>query len=227
MKKIIVSDYDGTFTSDLYHNIEAVNNFRDENHLFIIATGRNYSEIIDDLNQFNVTYDYLICDHGAVIFDHKNHVIDKITIMNKLINPIKRFLKNGKNYKNINFYNELGKSIHFNNIVKIQVEPLNIKLADAQRLNIERSFSQIHGFIIHHKLEFIDIKASKENAIRKIMEIQSIDESDVYTIGDSSNDLSMIKAFNGSCLTNNDLVDHTCKNYDSVADLIEYVNKRE
>ena len=45
MKKILVSDFDGTFylkNVDINNNIKNVEKFRSQGNIFIIATGRSY-----------------------------------------------------------------------------------------------------------------------------------------------------------------------------------------
>ena len=69
--KLLVSDYDGTLKSsvkDLMLNIEAINKFREKGNLFVIITGRGKS-IREYIEEYNIPYDYLICENGAIIYD--------------------------------------------------------------------------------------------------------------------------------------------------------------
>ena len=74
MKKMIVSDYDGTFyrnEKELKENIELINAYRANGNLFVIATGRAYTSFMAELEKHPVPYDYLILSGGMVL--DKNH----------------------------------------------------------------------------------------------------------------------------------------------------------
>ena len=78
MKKILVSDYDQTFyigDEDIEKNKIAVNRFRNKGNIFIIATGRSYEDFMEKKKQYNIKYDYVIIDHGAMILDKDNNII--------------------------------------------------------------------------------------------------------------------------------------------------------
>ena len=60
MKKILASDYDGTFyTSDeeIYENINSVKEFRERDNIFIIATGRSYYDFNKKLQIYPMEFD--------------------------------------------------------------------------------------------------------------------------------------------------------------------------
>ncbi len=75
MKKILVSDYDGTFyinEDDIKNNIKKVKEFRNKNNIFVIATGRSYYDFEKKLDKYPFKYDYLILNHGATRNKKKN-----------------------------------------------------------------------------------------------------------------------------------------------------------
>ena len=81
MSKIVISDYDGTLDTsenDIAKNIEAIQKFRNNGNLFVIATGRSYLEIKPVL--YPIPFDYLIVNHGSVILDKNEKVIDACLI---------------------------------------------------------------------------------------------------------------------------------------------------
>lgn len=76
--KMVVSDYDGTLFNgkqSLIDNIEAIDSFRKNCNLFVIATERSFPSIKKEINFYNIPYDYLICNNGSVIFDNNNNVL--------------------------------------------------------------------------------------------------------------------------------------------------------
>ena len=51
-----------------------------------------------------------------------------------------------------------------------------------------------------HSLEIISQDTNKSNAIKVLSHNLNIDKSQIYTIGDSYNDINMIKDYNGFCM---------------------------
>ena len=75
---LVASDFDGTlYVNDINiinKNIEYINKLRENNHLFAIITGRGLS-IIELLKKYNISYDFLICENGAIIYDNKDNIL--------------------------------------------------------------------------------------------------------------------------------------------------------
>jgi len=79
MKKMLVADYDGTFylnDEDIKGNIEAVNKFRKNGNLFVIATGRSYQDFMNVTKDRAIEYDYLILNAGTCILDNDGKYLD-------------------------------------------------------------------------------------------------------------------------------------------------------
>ena len=77
-KKIIVSDYDGTFhvnEIDIVNNVKMVSEFRKEGNVFIIATGNNLETFKKVVQKYKIPYDYLILDQGSCIVDKEGNII--------------------------------------------------------------------------------------------------------------------------------------------------------
>src|SRR5699024_6898042 len=78
LKKLLVSDYDGTFyinDLDIKKTIGNINNFRKLNNLFVIATGRSYIDLKEKIDRYKIPYDYLILNHGALLLSKELTVI--------------------------------------------------------------------------------------------------------------------------------------------------------
>ena len=93
---LVASDFDGTlYVNDINiinKNIEYINKLRENNHLFAIITGRGLS-IIELLKKYNISYDFLICENGAIIYDNKDNILYSCYLEQDDINSIIEIIK--------------------------------------------------------------------------------------------------------------------------------------
>lgn len=230
MKKILISDYDNTFyinDNDIKNNIEKVTKFRDKNNIFAIATGRSYDDFNRKLREYPINYDYLIINQGATILDCKgniieNYIIDK-NIKNNLIEDLD--LKNDNTMFACSLL-ESRVSIKNDKITKIHKKYETLDIAKEMNKIINKKYSKhIISYLITsvNAIEIISSKTNKANAINKIAKIENIKKQNIFTIGDSYNDIEMIESFNGFCVTNaeKEIKNISIKEYNSVSELID------
>ena len=72
--KVLGSDFDNTifFLNDPIQtkiNVDAINKFREQGNIFCLITGRTFMETKDIVNELNLSFDYLACGDGAMIFN--------------------------------------------------------------------------------------------------------------------------------------------------------------
>lgn len=60
--------------------------------------------------------------------------------------------------------------------------------------------SDYDGTGLTNSIEVISCKTNKSIAIKEIAKIENISRENIYTVGDSFNDLEMLEAFNGFCM---------------------------
>ena len=232
-KKIIVSDYDGTFflnEHDIIKNVNKVNSFRSENNLFVIATGNNLEQFMQLILKYNINYDYLILDQGSCIFDNQGNLLKSCFLdynISKTI--IDEIVKAHKEYKLCNPYSDT-QSIEEKNITKIAVNFIDL----SEALDFTNKMNENFGKYIHaytmifpdiNIVEIISSQTDKNEAIKYIVNKENILKDNVYTIGDGYNDISMIQNFNGFCMENSvDELLCKCPNrVSSVSDLIDKI----
>lgn len=90
LMKIAFSDFDGTLyfhNGDIIPqiNIEAVNEWRSKGHIFVLCSGRDVHSLMHEVNNQELTYDFVICNNGGTIFDKnlkliKSFPLDKIQL---------------------------------------------------------------------------------------------------------------------------------------------------
>lgn len=230
MKKIIITDYDKTLylnDEDIKNNIKYIEKFRNNNNLFVIATGRAYSVFEDKIELYNIPYDYILLNHGAVIINNKKEIIyreliDKENLIN-IINVIQTLP-----VIEIVLFDELDRFKTINdNITKIMIRFETRELVEKSYKILNEKFKNIFNMYLinskNNRIEIISKKTNKAVAIKKLEEYENIKKEYTYTIGDSSNDVEMIKEYNGFGMTisENSVYDVASKLYDSVSLLIE------
>ena len=85
--KMIISDFDDTFSNNLEKNIEYANKFMSEGNIFVIATGSSYQSYNDKLKSNKFIPNYIIANHGTLIYKNDNIISEKI-INNNLLDDI-------------------------------------------------------------------------------------------------------------------------------------------
>ena len=228
--KLIVSDYDETFSKSLKKNIEYANKFMESGNLFVIATGSSYQSYIDKLkgNIFNANY--VITNHGAIIVKNGKVIFEK-SLSDSLSNSIFDDIieSNYKTYfycnKDVRMSNDV-----LNKTVKININFNRIEDATSFKDKMLRKYGNyINCYLMYETLiEIVSINASKIFAINKVIELENICKDNVYTVGDGYNDIDMIKEFNGYAVKNSvEELEKVAKNeIDSVYKLIKEISSK-
>ena len=251
--KIIFSDFDGTLVekNKLKNkaDISAIKKFREEGNLFVICTGRCLQEIQRDLPKYNIPYDYLILNNGSQIIDQNFNIIYNKTInkdigkeiLNQLLkykdmwvyftceqysygmlNHVVTNQLTGKQ-ENVDFIQSYKKASNFNILCFVQE---NYK-TDIILNVIEELKSKYSKYVeIYLNTCFVDIVAkgcSKGNGIHLLKEILNAPAT-TFAIGDSYNDLPMIRAANkGYTFKNVDISKEINNQVDSIEELIKEI----
>lgn len=233
MSKIIFSDYDGTLDTseeDIVKNIEAINKFRDNGNLFVIATGRSYLALKRKLDLYPIPFDYLILNHGGVILDQNKKVIDACLIPKGLAIEILNTVKSDENIEQVTLFDTMKQDIKkvSDGLTKIMLKMKDESSARELSDIINSKFKKyVKSYVIvtkkYYLVEIISIKTDKGKAIEKILEIESVDDKNVYPIGDGVNDVEMILKYNGYGMKNSEDVVYRATNKlcNTVAELIE------
>lgn len=246
MKKILVSDYDKTFylnDEDIEKNKIAVEKFRKEGNIFVIATGRSYDDIQKKISEYKINYDYLIINHGASILSEKDEIIYNFHIKNETISKIRNelekyipsmkvHLENDTYRTSINKYfccKEKMSRLDFNNK---DLTKINIKLDSEETTNninniINEKYSDtINCYKVSKDIiEIISKEIDKSKAIKLLADYYNLDNKFIYTIGDGYSDVEMIKNFNGYAMKESveELKKMAKKEYESVSELINEI----
>jgi len=215
--KMLVSDYDNTFSVDIKNNINSVQNFM-KNNIFVIATGRSFVDFKKVEEKYNIKYNYLIIDHGAtIVYD------DKIIYTKCIDNDVLKILINLLNNNIVFLCSGLKKINILENVTKINVHYDDIETSKKMNDFLNTNYKDyINSYLINpYTIEITSNLVSKKIAIDYLNDVLNVDS--IYTIGDSYSDIDMIKTYNG--FTMKDCVDelNKVKKVSSVSEVINLI----
>lgn len=240
-KQIVFSDYDGTIyitEESMLKNVKFIKEYRNSGGKFVIVTGRSKTSISNVIKQYNIPYDYIISNNGAVIYNSDMQKIYEQSIDIDISNKIIDYLNTKENIE-IFFYDDEDKvKYHNQKLLKLRIKTSDYKLAQNIEDEINSMFNEYikahsafpgmyydnHDFVI---VDIVSVNAGKENAIKKLLEILDIEKEQVATIGDGRNDIAMIKEYNGYSMETAeiDVKKSSSKIFKSVVDVLEYLRK--
>ncbi len=238
-KQIVFSDYDGTIyitEENMERNVKAIEEYRNYGGKFVIVTGRSKTSVSNVIKQYNIPYDYIISNNGAVIFNIDMVKIYEQAITTDISNKIIDYLNTKENIE-IFFYDDEDKvKYHNQELLKIRIRTSDYELAQTIEDEINSMFKddvKAHSafpgmYYDNHDFVIVDIisqNAGKENAIKKLLDTLNIKKEQVITIGDGRNDIGMIKEYNGYSMetAEEDVKKSASKIFKSVADALEYL----
>ncbi len=218
---LLASDFDGTLCFEGKHisdeDRDAVRRFREAGNRFVIVTGRTRqtAEWAFERTDFH-DMDAYLCSSGTYGLDPDGNVIYKVDApARKLPEIAEYFARNNASYFDIDvdmvFYDiipdgddspfqmmsleELGRLDHFNS--------LNVAFENAEKTaEIRKEILEMYGDILNplQNGDFLDIPpAGVDKAVSagRIARIFGIDEDNIYTAGDSGNDIAMVERYHG------------------------------
>ena len=196
--KLLVSDYDQTLSMDDYSikfNIKKIDEFRKNGNLFMLSTGREYSSIKEEIEKWNIKYDYLSCVDGTILFDYSDNLLSIKNMEKEDLRKI-YYLKLKYGDK-VSFYDVCTEdNITLERVVKILDFKYKQIIEDIKVYfdrYLENSSYTINFNNIYVKPRFINKSSTIEYLENKI----NIEKRDIFTIGDHNNDYEMIKDYNG------------------------------
>ena len=232
--KLFVTDYDDTLYQNdisIEKNIKKIKELQERNFVIMISTGRSYPSIKEQVNKYIIPYDYLSCADGSIIYDNKGNVIYQSNLDPVVIERIKKYYQDLP-YDEIQFSYPEG---YFNYLKESNLLGINVcistrlctkKMVD-EFMNIKEEYPDYNYlYYAHPNYSYLCIKpsdVSKSFAIKVLIDKLKIKKENVFVIGDSGNDIEMIRDYHGVGMTNScqEILNITKKQYNELSD---YVN---
>ena len=227
MAKLLISDYDDTLFTDeqsLKENIKKIKEFQKQGNIFTIATSRSLTSIMDEINKYNIPYDYLFVNVGAGIFDNLGNNLYVNFISKEEKEEIEKILEKYENLKITRYgiieeqektstqiigYKIKGELNHLDYLYNTFTDKLK---------NFEVVFKRDEGkLFLNHK------NNTKEQAINKLIEkFPKYKDYEVITVGNDDVDFGMLQLYDGYCMKNSSelLLKNIRKIVSSVGELV-------
>lgn len=200
--KLLSSDYDNTLNSinyDLKFNLIFLRKFMANGNLFLLNTGRPFKSIKGEIDKFDIPFDYLSCNDGNILFDANYRVIYSASLEENLHNSLLSLRHQFDVQVNVVRY--LENILEFEIIVPCANEKFLLYL---QKIMLQ--YKKYYGVNLHYKafkkngndcLYLYSADYHKSRPIQVVSSLEGIKNSDIYAIGDNSNDYEMIRDYNG------------------------------
>jgi hypothetical protein len=194
MKKLIATDFDGTFLRNGvidpgYHT--AIRDFRKAGGLFGFVTGRG-TDFFDTIREYGVTADYLLLYNGALLALPDGTVVKESLIPRETYAALEAFFaaipdtceygRAGEAafyHQYFAWYDTVGRSVEV--------------AAEAERIFGDRVAVLVNG----HHINIVKKGCGKARGVRDALDYFGLREAEAAVFGDDFNDLDMITALDG------------------------------
>ena len=206
-------------------NLSAIKNWRAAGNKFGIVTGRAYTMLTEHLKAFDLEIDFAICCNGAIIHDCTGKIIFETELPKKILLEIinepfaakslhfafetaeKVFCANVKPNSWVlrekdkwNFPVEIIDIAQIETLGKINQLALDFESPDAAQAAADMLNKKFGAWIFAqkntHSLDIVAAGVNKAQGVENLLRVRNW-SAEVFVIGDESNDLPMIRHFNG------------------------------
>lgn len=236
--KLLVSDFDGTYyldDEDIIKNNLYIKNFQDKGNLFMLSSGRSFRSLKEVSQKYNISYDYLSCCDGSILYDKFDNIIVKFDLEPSILEEFLT-LKNYANIKKMQYsypddYYDTKKSETMIGC-NIVIDNVNITDIFLEKYKKMQNKYPNYDFLVYSYQDttYFCLKnkgINKSSTIMTLKDKLGLINNNIYTIGDNENDYSMLKLFNGYYVGMvDDKIKNVClKGYNSVSELIKEILK--
>ena len=212
--KVAASDYDGTLLRGGKideETLQAVKKWRAAGNKFGVISGRDYGMLVPQLRAFGLEFDYTVCNNGGIIRDAEEKVRFQAEIEPAALAAIAEEPLAAKSFHFAFSAADVTYLCHQSEGSWIEREAkewdypiIYIEESEIGTLKKIQQFSM--GFPLPAEsdacsLDITPVGVGKDQGIRTLLSVMGWDGAEVFAIGDETNDLPMLKAFDGYTLT--------------------------
>lgn len=207
--KILFSDYDGTIKTfentptiieniNFRMNVNAINKFIKEGNCFNITTGRTTESIIKETKKYGIDYNYLTSYDGRITIDKDNKIVFAKYLDKELLKELKKIVENIDLVKKYDFYNESNINYETENTVMLSLHMFNRSETKKRLEELKQKYPRLEiRYEMFWGIAHAMIKWNKKEGAKELININSWDEKDVYSVGDGRNDIEILEEYNG------------------------------
>lgn len=214
MGKILVSDVDHTiyFLDERdAKNSKAIKSFKEKDNMIIACSGRGLNGIIETEKEMDIKFDHYILLNGALIADKDRNVLKHEKIDFQCLKGILKVVNNeklgvcindGYNYHLVQGthpslkYEDIGLFEGKVSALAVAYRKQDGEFEELLNRCVDKINSLYGEYVTAYKnTKYIDIVpsgCSKGQAINDLEKEWNLDHKDIYTIGDSENDVTML-----------------------------------
>lgn len=244
--KIIASDYDGTLNrSGISDSVrKAIDMWREHGNIFGIVTGRGIGNVLSVMRRDNFKSDFFVANNGSVVADTSGNILFCHTGDTSVTCDVCRLiLAHGCGAACVNYVDSevfvrssdfAGKNKDYITIdsfsdIKGFTQISTVCRDDPSSERLTAVINDVFGGYVSAFqngicIDIVPSGVDKASGIRKLLELKSLGEDAVCTVGDNNNDLAMIKAFRSYAVQN--AIDAVKKTADyTVSDIAELIER--
>lgn len=246
--RILATDFDGTLFRDrtiTEEDCNAIVRFRRAGNLFGIVTGRHLPSILEEIDRWQVPFDFMICCTGGILLDRNCRVFSEHTAPREAVQPLYTetlrfdgmYFCVSRGLERIWF--DTGHPPVYENIKVLPPEKLPVldgfhemgtRFADEDtaRRYVETLNTEYPDLMTAHQNGvYIDVCAphtSKVRGLYEMLEHFGGDKDALFVAGDNLNDLEMLREFHSFAVAAGRAEVKAAAEY-TVSDIAEIVEK--
>lgn len=229
-KRILVSDYDDTLFSndeEMKSITQKIKKFQENGNIFVISTSRSWKSIKQEIDQYQIPYDYVCSNTGAGIFDkngiqlYANYITKEQK--EKVESILKKYDKDNVAVTRYGIQEE--QEENSNRIVGYKIKG-NLDTLEKLKDELLPVCSDFQIILKKQdgKLFLNNLANTKEKGIEYLCELFPLHNYEIVTVGDDDVDYNMIKQYDGYRMENSSklLVNNIMKSVHSVVELMNF-----
>lgn len=256
--KLLATDYDGTIKfagQVLEEDLQAIQNWKDQDHLFALITARSPQSIFDEIDKYNIPFDFVVSNNGCLIFDQDRRLLnstrlDATTALDLMyaahelpeVVSYAAVSENGRfkvtvnpnledyHYGHLEDADEAWLMENYAGFVQLIYSMQNEDEATQLAEKVNQHFSNsVHAYAINTAVYMVPASVNKGMGLEFITAFGDVDDDEVYVLGDNFNDLSMLEnAQNSAAMASapGEVINNVNEVYPSIQAFIEEILTR-